>query len=265
MTTLQVITHKLDTHGKPLVLVPLADLHFGDSHVDQKHIQELVDYIKHTENCYCILDGDCMNTAVTGSKSDVYGEIMPPSLQLRKCVEIFSPLAKDGKILAVLTGNHEERIQRSVGVNLTEVMAAELDIPNLYSATSTLLYLKFGQTKRHHNKQQVYAVYINHGFGGGGRRVGSKLNSLEDMSRIVTDCDIYICGHTHLPAVFRQSCYVCDRQNMYARQQEQVYVNTASSLNWSGSYGDRMGFKPNSMHYPVIELDDKVHKVTVTL
>ena len=262
---MQTIRHKLDSKGSPIEIVPLADLHFGDSHADVKHISELVKYIQDTDNCYCILDGDLMNTAIVGSKSDSYSETMTPSEQLKRCVDIFKPLAEAGKILAVLTGNHEERIARSVGVNLTELMCAELRISELYSATSTLVFLKFGETRPHKHKQQVYSVYVNHGFGGGGRRVGSKLNSLEDMARIVTDCDVYVCGHTHLPAVFRQSCYTCDKQNLYARPHEQVFVNTASALDWNNSYGDRMGFKPNSKHYPIITLDDKVHRVTVTL
>ena len=260
---MQVIKHDIDCKNEPIHLIPLADIHIGDSHVDQKRIMALVEYIENTPSCYCILDGDLMNTAIIGSKSDSYGETIPPSEQLKKCVELFAPLAEKNKILAVLTGNHEERIARATSVNLTSIMATELGVPDLYSATSTLLFLRFGCNAR--GKRQVYSIYVNHGFGGGGRRVGSKLNSLEDMSRIVADSDCYICGHSHLPAVFRQSCYVCDRPNMFARRQEQVFVNTASALDWSGSYGDRMGFKPNSMHYPIITLDDKQHKVTVTI
>ena len=260
---MQTIRHEISCHGSPVKIVPLADLHIGDGHADQKKISSLIEYIRTTPSCFCILDGDLMNTAIVNSKSDVYSEKLTPSEQLRRCVDIFSPIAKEGKILAVLTGNHEERIARTAGVNLTQVMACELGISHLYSDTSTLLFLRFGKSTK--QKKQIYSIYVNHGFGGGGRRVGSKLNSLEDMARIVTDADLYICGHTHLPAVFRQSCYVCDKQNMYARQQEQVFVNTASALNWSGSYGDRMGFKPNSTHYPVIELDNREHKVTVTI
>ncbi len=259
---MRIIKHDIDT-DTDVKIVPLADLHIGDSHSDAKTIADILSYIRATKNVYCVLDGDAMNTAIMGSKSDVYGETMPPMEQLKKCVELFKPLADSGKILAILTGNHEERIRKSVGVNLTEVMSTQLGLSSLYSDTSTLLSLRLGRNAKKNDRRITYSIYVNHGNGGGGRRAGSKINAMEDMSRIIT-ANCYIMGHTHQPAVFRKAHYVAN-PNGSVSLIEQVFVNTASALDWSGSYGDRAGYQPNSKRYPVITFACDRHDISVAI
>lgn len=259
---MKVISHTLAADDA-VHIVPLADTHIGDAHCDMDLIMTTVNGILDMPNCYTILDGDLMNTAIAGSKSDSYNETMTPSEQLRKCAEIFGDLADAGKILAVLPGNHEERISRVAGVDMTELLCRELRIPEVYSPTSSLVFLRFGHNQKKGKKYKiVYSIYVNHGRGGG-RRTGGKVNSLEDMARIVT-ADIYIMGHTHQPAVFRNMHYVATPQCQISKR-EQVFVNTASFLDWDGSYGDRLGFVPNSKKMPVIRLDAKEHHITVTI
>lgn len=259
---MKIITHTLDADDAIHVL-PLADTHIGDAHCDLDKVISAVKGIRDMPNCYTILDGDLMNTAIAGSKSDVYGETMTPSEQLRKCAEIFGDLAAAGKILAVLPGNHEERISRVAGVDMTELLCRELGIQNLYSPTSALVFLRFGHNREKGLKYKiVYSIYCNHGRGGG-RRTGGKINSLEDMARIVT-ADVYVMGHTHQPACFRQQHFVATPQCQISKR-EQVFVNTASFLDWNDSYGDRLGFVPNSKKMPVIRLDATEHHITVTI
>lgn len=262
---MKVITHELDCEGRPIQLLPLSDIHIGDAHCDISLVKKSIERINNTPGMYTILDGDLMNTAIAGSKSDIYGETMNPSQQLAKCTEIFQPLADKGKILAILPGNHEERIARSVGVSLTETFAAQLGLHDYYSATSALLFLRFGKNTKHTDgRRLVYSIYANHGNGGGGRRAGGKINAMEDMAKIII-ADVYVMGHTHQPATFRKAVYVPNHQNNSVSLKEQVFVNTAAFLDWSGSYGDRAGFQPNSKQAPVITLDNTRHNVTVTL
>ena len=260
---MRVISHTLTEDLFPVNILPLADTHIGDLHCDMSLILETVARIQHTPNYYTILDGDLMNTAIAGSKSDSYAETLTPSEQLKKCTEIFGGLADAGKILAVLPGNHEERVSRSVGVDMTELLCRELGIEDYYSPTSALVFLRFGQNaKKGRRYKIVYSIYCNHGRGGG-RRPGGKINALEDMARIVT-ADIYLMGHTHMPAVFRQAHYIATPQCTISKR-EQVFVNTASFLDWNGSYGDRAGFVPNSKKMPIIELCPYEHHIQVTI
>lgn len=260
---MRVLTRTIETQ-EPVRIIPLADTHIGDANCDIARVREMVKKISEKHDTYTILDGDLMNIAIAGSRSDSYHETMPPSDQLRECAEIFGRLAEQGKILAVLPGNHEERISRVAGVDMTQLFCRELAIEGLYSPTSTLLFVKFGFNKKHDKtSKMVYSIYVNHGHGGG-RRPGGKINALEDMAKIVT-ADVYIMGHTHQPACFRNAHYVPNPGNCTVSKREQVFVNTASFLHWDGSYADRAGYVPASNEVPVINLDALRHHVTVTM
>ena len=232
-------------------LFPMADLHIGDNMCDFKAIQERIEYIKNTPNAYCILDGDLMDTAICTSIGDTYGANLQPMEQLKQCVKLFAPIAH--KILAVLPGNHENRVYKSDGLDITEIMCAQLGIPERYSPTTAFLFIRFGggRSKQHYRKQ-LYTAYVTHGSGGG-RKEGGKINRLADLVCIV-DADIYIHAHTHLPAVFKNSFYRVSGANSSIALVDKLFVNTAAALNYGG-YGDKAGFKPASKSSPVIYLD----------
>lgn len=228
---------------------PMADLHIGDSCADYKLIMERIEHIKNTPNAFCILDGDLMDTAVCTSIGDTYGANLQPMEQLKHCVKIFEPI-KD-KILAVLPGNHENRVYRSDGLDITEIMCAQLGIPERYSPTTALLFIRFGKTVQH-QRPQLYTAYVTHGAGGG-RKEGGKVNRLADLASIV-DADIYIHSRTHLPVIFKEGFFRVSGSNSSVAMVDKLFVNTAASLNYGG-YGDKAGFKPASKASPVIYLD----------
>ena len=240
---------------------PMADLHLGDLQSDYKLIVERIEHIRNTENAYCILDGDLMDTAIASSVGDTYGANLHPMEQLRMCVKIFEPI-KD-KILAVLPGNHENRVYKTDGLDITELMCHQLDIPEKYSSTTALLFIRFGKnTSSHHGRPILYTAYVTHGSGGG-RREGGKVNRLADLASIV-DADIYIHAHTHLPLVMKESFFRVSGANSSVALVDKLFVNTAASLNYGG-YGDKAGFKPASKSSPVIYLDGLKHDMWAKL
>ena len=242
-------------YAEQIEILPMADLHIGDSQCDYKLVLETIEYIKDTPNAYCILDGDLMDTAIASSIGDTYSAQLQPMEQLKHCVKIFEPI-KD-KILAVLPGNHENRVYKSDGLDLTEIMCSQLGIPQKYSPTTALLFIRFGTSSaKKHNRPQLYTVYATHGSGGG-RKEGGKINRLADLASIV-DADIYIHAHTHLPAVFRESFFRVSGSNSSVAQVEKLFINCASALNYGG-YGDKAGFKPASKKMPVLYLNGVKH------
>lgn len=238
-------------YAEQIEIVPMADLHLGDSNSDFKLIMERIEYIKNTPNVYCILGGDLMDCAISSSVGDTYGANLKPMDQLSQCVKIFEPI-KD-KILAVLPGNHENRIYKTDGLDITEMMCAQLGIADKYSPTTALLFIRFGRkdaANRH--RPQLYTIYITHGSGGG-RKEGGKINRLADLACIV-DADIYIMGHTHLPAILRNTFYRVSGSNSSVAPVEKLFVNTAAALNYGG-YGDAQGFKPAAKTTPSVFLN----------
>ena len=237
---------------------PMADLHIGDSNCAYKEILERIEYIKNTPNAYVILDGDLMDTAIASSIGDTYAANLMPMEQLKHCVKIFEPI-KD-KILAVLPGNHENRVYKSDGIDTTEMMCAQLGILDRYSPTTALLFIRFGEG--FHGRKQLYTAYVTHGSGGG-KKEGGKVNRLADLASIV-DADLYIHGHTHLPVVFRESFFRVSGANSSVAEVDKLFVNCAASLHYGG-YGDKAGFKPASRKSPIIYLNGKRHDMYAKL
>lgn len=228
-------------------------MHMGDSCCDFKLIQKRLDYIRDTPNAYCILNGDLMDTAIASSVGDTYAANLSPMEQLKQCVKLFEPI-KD-KIICITSGNHENRVYRMDGLDITELMAAQLGLSEKYTDTTALLFIRVGQqTKKRGNRPYVYSVYVTHG-NGGGRKEGGKINRLADLAAIV-DADIYIMSHTHLPAIFKSAYYRSDPINSAVAKVDKLFVNTSAHLDYGG-YGDRANYKPSSTDTPVIYLDGR--------
>ena len=225
---------------------------------DYKLILNDLEYIKNTPNCYCLLDGDLMDTAIASSIGDTYSSTHNPMEQLQECVNLFAPI-KD-KIIAVVGGNHENRIYRSDGIDITQLMCNQLGISDRYSPTTALMFLRFGEDKKH--RKVCYSLYMTHGSGGG-RKEGGKINRLADLAGIV-DADIYLMAHTHQPAAFRNTFYRCDPQNSSAQLVEHLFINTAAWLRYGG-YGDKQGYKPSSTINPTIVLDGHKKRASATI
>lgn len=255
---MKTIKIDLPAEHERIELHPLGDLHLGDAMSNWEHIQKMLKHIMETPNAYCILGGDIMDTAIASSVGDTYGANLTPMEQLRQCVLLFEPLAKAGKILCILHGNHENRIYKSDGIDITALMADQLGLRDRYSPTTALLFVRFGKHKANgmHGRKVAYSIYATHGSGGG-RREGGKINRLADYAQIV-DADVYICWHTHFPASFRTSFFRPSFANNSLTKVSKLYVNGAASLEYGG-YGDIAGFKPGDMINPVIFLDGTKH------
>ena len=249
-------------YAEQIEIHPMADLHLGDPNSDYRGIVQRIEYIRNTENAYCILDGDLMDAAIASSIGDTYGAALQPMEQLKQCVKMFEPIKH--KILAVLPGNHEHRIYKQDGIDMTALMCSQLGIEDKYSNTTALLFIRFGKTKAQgrHGRPILYTMYVTHGSGGG-RREGGKVNRLADLAAIV-DADIYVHAHTHLPLVFKESFFRVSGANSSVALVDKLFVNTSAALTYGG-YGDKQGFKPASTRAPVIYLSGTDHDMWAKL
>ena len=230
---------------------PFADEHIGDEHCDIKRLLERIEYVKNTPNAYCILNGDILDNATKTSIGDVYTQEFNPMEQLRRAVEMFSPIVD--KILCITHGNHENRTYKKEGINLSYLIAKQLGLEDRYSPTSAVVFIRFGKyATGRHGRRVCYTIYALHGSGGG-RKEGAKAIRLADMASII-DCDIYLHSHTHLPMIMKQGFHRVDLSNSTVAFVDKLFVNTAANLKYGG-YGEAGEFKPSSMDTPIIYLN----------
>jgi hypothetical protein len=248
---MKVIKIDLPQDISQLEIHPFADEHIGDEHCDIKRLLERIDYVKNTPNAYCIMNGDILDNATKTSIGDTYTQEFNPMEQLRRAVEMFSPI-KD-KIFCITHGNHENRTYKKEGINLSWLIAKQLGLEDRYSPTSAVLFIRFGKGASHlHNRRVCYTIYALHGSGGG-RKEGAKAIRLADMASII-DTDIYIHSHTHLPMIMKQAFHRIDHRNSDVALVDKLFINTAANLKYGG-YGEAGEFKPSSMDTPVIYLN----------
>ena len=229
-----------DTVGNNFQLYVLSDVHFGDPHCDIPTLKKIIDKIKNTPTMYCMLLGDIMNTALKTSKSDIYTETMNVTQAQQLAVELLYPI-KD-KIIAMTPGNHENRVWRETGVDISLWLAEKLEIQDKYRNEAVALSVSFG--KDVNGRPYRLNIFGQHGGYGGGRKLGSALNALEDLDGIVANADIYCRAHTHNAVQGSRKVYTFNQLGNLECKVKYFY-NSPSVLNYGG-YALEKGYKPTN-------------------
>ena len=243
-------------------VLPVADYHWADPNSNHDKIMEDIAYIRDNEDVYCVLNGDLMDCAIASSIGDTYGATLSPMDELKACVDLFKPIAH--KILCVVPGNHEARHYRTNGIDMTSLMCDQLGISDRYSPTTALLFIRLGKNgdSKNHGRKVAYTIFVSHG-NGGGRKEGGKIQRLVALSTII-DADVYICGHTHLPALLKDNFARPCMANSSITYGTRLYVNTSAKLNYGG-YGETGAFKPPCIDTPIIHLNGTRKEMRATL
>ncbi len=243
---LQIIKVDLPEETQKIEIIPIGDAHSGDEWFDETLLKSIIEYVLEKPNRYVILNGDLINNAIKTSVSDTYGD-NNPEFEIKHVARLFMPI-KD-RILAIGSGNHEERTLRLTGIDPSRYIAVRLGLEDRYANNSFVLFIKVGRSQTYrpnHDKprQQIYKIFVQHGYGGG-KKNGSKLNNLNAADGIIADADIYIMGHTHTPIANVMSVFLCDANNRQVYRHNKYYMMHNAYLQYGG-YGLRQGFNPAS-------------------
>lgn len=105
--------------------------------------------------------------------------------------ELLKPLAKQGKILGLLYGNHEHEILKRHHTDLVRNLCRSLQVENL--GWEAMIRLQFSRTEN--GSTFSYTIHAEHGSGS-----GKTFNKLEKRGAYY-EADIYCQGHNHARAV----------------------------------------------------------------
>jgi len=165
-------------------IVFIGDVHLGSKYCNAEAVWSMVDYCV-DNSLYVFCMGDILEAASRYSVGSGVYEQTNPQEQIDLALELLRPLADKKLILGYLTGNHEERVTKATGIDISKYIAKELKVPYLGYAGWSLLYVG----------EQSYVLYTHHGASSA-TTLPSKIKSLIALSENGY-ADIIAMGHVH--------------------------------------------------------------------
>lgn len=229
-------------------LLSMGDLHATAAHADIDMIQTAVKWLGEAENRYAIVPGDIFDTAIIGSVSLDLSERGMSSVDGRHLLHRIMLPVRD-RFLAVIGGNHDDRLKKVSGEDSVDALCMGLGIP-YFPEGEAFLRISVGELL-HNHRPVNYFVYMTHG-NAGGRLPGGKANSLIAMRQIVHNADCYFNGHGHTPLVIPEVAWRFDEQGN-VREQKQMFISCGSSLK-RGGYPVQKSYPPLARVWPTLTL-----------
>lgn len=238
---------------------PISDLHWSDQQTDESRFLKFVEYILDKPNRFVILNGDLLDMALTVSVSDTYSERYSPSESVDSLAIHLQRIRH--RVLAVGTGNHEDRVYKYTGIDVSEhlVMKSGISLER-YANNSFVLFIQFGKDAQ--GEKICYSLFAHHGVGGG-RMKGGKINMVVRMNQIV-NTDIFLVGHVHDLIETTTKSFIVDPKTMTLEEFTQYYM-IANPWQRYGGYGQKFAFAPASIEIGYFVLSGKKKKINMVV
>ena len=255
---------------------PIGDIHYGAIECAENDVARTVDKCLKDPFGYMLGKGDYADCI---TKNDPRFDIknLAPWVERDNIVEsqrdkvktLFSPVAEEERLIALLTGNHEEEIHMRHDNDLVRNICKDLKVP--YGGYQCFVVLKFEQ-QGHEGHHKVFTWHAWDGAGAAqteGARVMRLMRLVNDI-----EADIYTMGHIH-GAI---SMYTPDRlrYNLRSHRIESVKVVAALSGSWvkgfiqsteerplNPYYGEKKGYKPARIGCPIIKIRPYYRELSV--
>ena len=257
-----MIQHKF-AENNDIHIIPISDVHLGAAEHMQRDWELFCQSVVETPNTYITLGGDLINNATRNSVSNIFKETMFPSAQKRKMAEMLKPLAREGRILCAVSGNHERRSQKDVDDEPMFDIMCKLDLEHLYRENMAFVKIQMGDVKTNRVKNPTYSLVVTHGAGGG-IYTGGSVNRNERFGYVVDGVDCLIVGHTHKPFVTQPSKIFVDTHNNKISFKPFKVVSSTAWLDFGGYAAQKM-LVPSSHAPQMITLCGNKKEIKVTM
>lgn len=221
------IKHHLD--GRDIRVYALADCHIGAKECAIDKLRSFLNKVLADPDAYVVIAGDVLDNGIKSSVTNVYEEVLTPNQQLELAIELFTPLAEAGKILAITDGNHENRTSREVGVDLLYTMACVLRCQDVYRKNMAFVRIELSRG----NIKHWYTILVTH---------GKSKNKTKQFGYALEGVDALITGHTH-EGIAQKNGRLCVSPNGIVSVKTLVNLTTESFLEYGG-YGASAMYLP---------------------
>lgn len=227
----------IDMPGRTIRVWAVADVHIGSKECDLDGFRAFLGRVMDDPDSFIALAGDMVDNAVTGCPSSTYGS--DPEAQIEQAVELLQPLADSGKILSIVSGNHEARTQRLAGISPAALIAYKLGVADRYRENMAFVRVNL----RNGNVQDTYNLLVMHG--------ASRAKKSKFMPEGV---DVFISGHTHDPGIEKPARLIFTQKgNVVVKPMLSI---TATSWLSYGGYGAAKMYTPKATSDPqCVELE----------
>jgi len=230
-----------------ITLVPVGDIHFGAETSRFSAVKKLFETAP--PDTYFVLLGDLVDYAVKQSIANVYDQEPHIEGQTKEMWQFLTDY-KD-KIIGAVSGNHEYRMVRQIGIDPIGMKFQDLGIP--YHPYILILEISVGNGKGRGSRRRCdYIIVLYHGYTGA-RTAGGKINGNLRITEVIPTADIYITGHTHQPSFVNLARLEVDKYNKKIRTVPYFMVTVPAWLGYE-DYAARMALKPNGFSLVALEL-----------
>lgn len=249
---------KKEFKSKEVTIVPIGDIHLGTVYTDERLLNAAIRRVLDTDNCYALGMGDYGEFINISDKrfdpanlspwaKDNVGNIAKATAD--RTIDSFKELAKKGKLLGMLAGNHEEKIRLKYHFDVQQHICDKLGVPNLsYNAFLQIQLHASGGTVRN------LSIYACHGCKGGSSKA-ARLKAVEElMSKF--DADVYLYAHNHARAITSYPTIYLDKMGHMKQRNRllgltgtyrEVYVENSTD------YGEKANYSPSDLGSVVIK------------
>ena len=199
---------KCQSRSDVFEFIPIGDTHIGARSCAEKPLRKKVREIAEQPNTYVIGGGDWIEAIKPQDSKRFDFDILPDWMiegdalttreklndiidqQFDRTIDIFDPIAKAGRLIGEIEGNHEYAVRKYYNQNIHAAMCRKLHIIDL--TDEALIRLRFQRG----TATTTVIIYIRHGFGGG-RTPGAEPNRLARMLAEWEVADVCFTGHSH--------------------------------------------------------------------
>lgn len=255
----EMIIHKFP--NEDITIIPIADVHLGARECMEQEFIRFIDSMKDREDVRFVIVGDLLSNGIKNSVTNIYEEVMRPSEQKKMMAKILEPIRD--KLLCVTNGNHERRSGKETDDSPLYDICAKLDIEDLYRENMCFMKLQFGDRNVNGLSRPTYNIVVTHGSGSGSL-TGASINKNERFAAYVDNCDAFIVGHSHRPALTQPGKIYIDSQNNKVSIKP-FKVITATSWLSTGGYSLQKLMTPTSHALQTLTLRGDRKEMVVTM